>query len=135
VNKAEANLIKYLEEITMSKYFKEVEFGMPEDPGENKSKPKGPKFNKERLDKAVAEIKTEFEKIRSGDSKLTTYAIEPGGFGFPSVHRLTMLHKDPTPENYQGFLEIAKQDLSRKAAIHFMELLKEAQEGVEDVEV
>jgi hypothetical protein len=134
VNKAEANLIKYLEEVNMS-YFKEVEFELPKDPGENKKAPVDPKFNKERLDKAVAEIKAEFEKIRTGDSKLTTYAIEPGGFGFPAMHRLTIFHKDPTPENYQGFLEIAKQDLTRSAAIHFMELLKEAQEGLEDVEV
>lgn len=129
MNKAETNLIKYLKGVNMS-HFKEVEFELPTDPGENPRPPAGPKFNKEKLTKVIDEIKAEFEKIRGGNSELTTYAIDPGNFGFPSGNRLSMLQKEPSQENYRGFLEIAKQDLGRKAAIHFMELLKKAQEEV-----
>ena len=62
-------------------YFKEVEFKLPEDPGENLKPVVQFKFNKERLDVAVDKIKQEFDKIRKGESEFTPYAIDPGTSG------------------------------------------------------
>ena len=112
----------------MSKYFTEVEFVLPEDPGENaRPKPKMT-FDVDKIKEAAGKIQAAFEEIRSGSSDLTSYPIDPGNFSFPTGNRLSMLIKDPTEVNYIGFLEIAKQDLGLKAATQFMEWLKDAKE-------
>ena len=111
-------------------HFKEVEFELPEDPGErSRTKERKPFFDKEKLGVAIKEIRSEFGKIRAGTSNLTPYPIDPGNFGFPAGNRLSMLENDPTDVNYRAFLEIAKQDLGAKAAYRFLELLKEAKNG------
>lgn len=108
-------------------YFTEIEFELPEDPGVPKKKAVKPSFNKEKATAAVVEIKAEFDRIAKGTSKLTTYPINPGAFGFPAENRLKIFEADPTEENYKAFIEICKQDLGVRVAFHCLELLKEAQ--------
>lgn len=107
-------------------YFKEVEFELSEDPGEN-PKPKNQfELDKEKLNEAYNQVVEEINRIRRGESEYTTYAIDPGDFGFPVMNRLKMLKDDPSKKNYVGFLEIAKQDLGIKAASYFMTLILKA---------
>lgn len=108
-------------------YFKEVEFELPEDPGERpQTKENKLLFDEEKLEGAVKAIKEEFVRFKDGTSDFTSYAINPGSFGFPAANRLSIFLKDPTQKNYLAFLEIAKQDFGARAATHFMDLLKEA---------
>lgn len=111
----------------MSKYFTEVEFEMPEDPGAPVKKPVKATFDREKLPAAIAEIRAEFDRIAGGTSKLTSFAINPGGFGFPAQNRLKIFEADPTEDNYKAFLELAKQDLGQRVAIYCMSLLVDAQ--------
>lgn len=113
----------------MSKYFNEIEFELPVDPGAPAPKPKQASFDKEKVAAAIAEIRAEFDRIAAGTSKLTAYPINPGGFGFPAQNRLKMFEADPTEENYKAFLELTKQDLGQRVAIYAMGLLKETQNG------
>jgi hypothetical protein len=115
----------------MSRFFTEVEFELPEDPGAPTKKVTKASFNKEKLTTAIAEIRAEFDRIAEGSSKLTAYPINPGGFGFPAQNRLKMFETDPTEENYKAFLELTKQDLGQRVAIYCMGLLIEAQDKKE----
>jgi hypothetical protein len=110
-----------------SKYFTEVEFEIGEDPGAPKKKPEQMSFDLDKLKIAITEIRAEFDRIAQGTSALTTYPINPGGFGIPASNRLKMLESNPTSENYKAFLEIAKQDLGQRVAVYAMGLLKDAQ--------
>lgn len=112
----------------MSKYFQEVEFELPKDPGENPDPPQSLKFDSEKLTDAINEIRSEIEKIRRGESNLTTYAIDPGDFSFPTGNRLSIFHREPTLKNFTGLIEIAKQDLGVKAAKFFTVTINKARE-------
>lgn len=102
--------------------FTPVKFEMPKN-AEKTSKSKTINFNDELL-KAVADsIRSDFEDIKVGESDLTSYAINPGSFGFPADNRLKILLTNPNEKNLKGFLEIAKQDFGVAAHEKWKRLL------------
>lgn len=103
-------------------YFKEIELELPKDPNEQ-PKPKIMRFDKPAVEAAVDTILKEFELIRTGKSDLTTYAIDPGRFGFPAMSGLTQFQKNPTKDNLMGFIGVTKQTLGNKAAQAWILLL------------
>lgn len=112
----------------MTNYYTKIKFEMPKDPGEPTPAKPGLKFDAEKLKEAVNRIRQEFEKIRTGQSNLCTYAIDPRNFSFPAGNRLTMLEENPNQENFDGFIQIAKQDLGYRAAVAFTGWLLESLE-------
>lgn len=112
----------------MSKFFEPVEFELGEDPG----KPTPPKpavtFNPDKVKEVVAEIRKEFERIRTGTSELCHYAFDPGRFANPLGENLKRFETDPTEKTMAGFLQIAKQDVGLRAAVHWLEQLESAKE-------
>ena len=110
----------------MSRFFTEVEFELPEDPGAPVKKTVKASFDPEKLKLAITEIRAEFDRIRQGTSKLTTYPIADER-NSPANNGLIILQNDPTEVNYKAFLELSRQDLGQRAAIYFMALLKDAQ--------
>ncbi|MCI0561344.1 MAG: hypothetical protein MN733_22895, partial [Nitrososphaera sp.] len=62
----------------MSKFFEPVEFELDPDPGLPAPPPPPVKYDKEKVKVACEKIRQEFERIRTGTSDLTSYAIDPG---------------------------------------------------------
>lgn len=112
----------------MSKFFEEVEFKLGEDPGLPKPPPPATVYNPGKVKEAVEAIRQEFERIRTGTSDLCTYAIDPGRFANPVGENLKRFEFDPSDKTLAGFLQITKQDLGTRAAIHFMGLIDAAKE-------
>lgn len=106
-------------------YFKEVEFELPPDPGLPKPESKKVEFNKEKLEEVHKRILQEFEKIRTGTSEYTHYAIDTRNFSFPAGNQLKIFIANPTIKTLAGFIELAKQDLGLRAANAFADWLKE----------
>lgn len=71
---------------------------------------------------ALPRIQLEMDRIRSGTSKFTKYAIQDSGLivlmGFQR------LQEDFTPENVNKFLSLAKQDYNEGTREFFEKLLK-----------
>ena len=111
----------------MSEFFKEVEFVIPPDPSAPKAAPVVT-WDKEVLAQALERIEAEIVKIRHGTSKHTTYAIDPGGFGFPSMHAVKVFVEEPSDKTFAGVPSILKQDFGPRAATLFKELLNAARE-------
>lgn len=107
--------------------FKPVEFELPADPG-IPPKPKVVTFDKDMVKEAADKIRQEFERIKGGTSEFTTYAINPGPFGFPCANRLKMFEADPTEKNLKAVYEIVLQDLGMRMAV-FVSGLLEATKG------
>jgi len=97
-------------------YFTPVEFNESNDPGAPVKPVTTTKFNDGKIKTAIEQIEAELEKVRTGKSEHTSYAIEPGRFGFPLVITLRIFQTDPTEKTYQGALQIAAQDLGAKFA-------------------
>ena len=112
----------------MSEYFDEVEFALPKDPNEQ-PKPKLGAYNATLVKLAVVEIKTEIDRIRVGASDLTTYAINPGSFGFPAKTCLEAFEKKPADKTFKDFVQIAHQDFGKSAGDHFAALLAATRES------
>lgn len=112
----------------MSKFFEPVEFELGTDPG----LPEPPKpvatYNRDKVKEAVDAIRQEFERIRTGTSDLCHYAFDPGRFANPCGENLKRFESDPSDKTMAGFLQIVKQDIGTRAAIHFMELMEAAKE-------
>lgn len=110
----------------MSKFFKELEFDLPESPAE--PKPSEVVWDKVKLEKAFKQITQEVEKIKSGTSEYTTYAINPGSFGFPAINSVKIFVENPSDRAFKGIHDICKQDLGARAGDFFYRLLKSARE-------
>lgn len=110
----------------MSEFFEEVEFNISPSPG----KPESPKvtWNKDKLQVALKEILSEISKIKGGTSKYTTYAINPGVFGFPAENAMKIFVENASDRTFKGIHDICRQDFGARAGDHFYELLKEARE-------
>ena len=109
----------------MSEFFKPVEFKEPPSPADNRPKTKVV-WDEEKLQAAFKLIKKELEKIRSGTSEFTTYAIEPSSFGFPAANQLKIFLSDPSDKLFDHFKQIARQDWGKRAGDHFAALLSAA---------
>lgn len=104
-------------------YFEEVEFELRENPAV-KTTPKDIEFvDQPKLAAVIEEIEKEFELIRTGDSDLCHYAINPGRFASPVASALTGLKNKPSFKAMREFLQVAEQDLGAKAREHFKGLL------------
>jgi hypothetical protein len=105
-------------------YFEEVEFELRDDPAVKKAPKKDIEFvDQPKLKAVIEEIEAEFEKIRTGNSDLTHYAINPGRFASPVASALTGLKNRPSFKAMRQFLQVAEQDLGFKAREHFKGLL------------
>lgn len=112
----------------MSKFFEEVEFELGTDPGLPPPPPPATVYNPDKVKAACASIRQEFERIRTGTSDLCHYAFDPGRFANPVGENLKRFETDPTEKALAGFLQIVKQDIGTRAAIHFMGLLEATKE-------
>ena len=111
----------------MSNFFKEVEFKMEKDPADQKPE-KVVVWDQKIIDEAFEEILKELQLIRNGTSVFSSYAINPGSFGFPAENVLKMFKADPSDKAFAGFVQIAKQDWGASAGAHFAKLLRAARE-------
>ena len=108
----------------MSNYFTEVEFELRDDPSVKKAPKKDIEFvDQPKLEAVIEKIEEEFERIRTGASDLTHYAINPGRFASPVASALTTLKNRPSFKAMREFLQVAEQDLGAKAKEHFKSLL------------
>jgi len=112
----------------MSKFFTPEEFELGQDPGLPPPPPPVVKFNKEKVKTVVAEIQQEFERIRTGTSDLCHYAFDPGRFANPVGENLKRFEADPTEKTLTGFIQLVKQDIGLRAAVHFLGLLEATKE-------
>lgn len=112
----------------MSKYFNEIKFTLNKDPAEPDRTPAPNLFDQKKLEVAEKEIQEEFKKIKNGTSNLVTYAINPGGFGFPAANLLRIFMSEPTEKNFKGFIDISKQDFGNLAAERFSNIMNNARE-------
>ena len=116
--------------MSKSEYFEEVEFEVTASP----IAPVRPKteirVNPELIAVAIEEIKTEFAKIKTGDSDLTHYAVDNTTFGSPVGNALKRLETHPSVETIKAFVQLAGQDLGGMAQIHFRKVLGRTLEEV-----
>jgi len=116
-------------------YFEEVEFELREDPAVKKAPKADIEFvDRPKLAAVIEAIESEFEKIRSGDSDLTRYAINPGRFASPVASSLTSLKDGPSFKAMRQFLQATEQDLGFKAKEHFKGLLADTIKKEQDSE-
>ena len=116
-----------------SNYFEEIEFEVTKSPGTPERPETRIEANKAKFDSAIETIEVEMRKIKSGDSKLTHYAIATETFGSPVGNALTRMKADPSLENIRGFVQLAGQDLGGAAQTHFKKLLADTLEEVPNV--
>jgi hypothetical protein len=113
----------------MGEFFNEVEF-------EDTLSPADPRpetvveWDKDKLETAYECIKLEIEKIKSGTSELTHYAINPSKFGFPFANVIKIFMADPTDKAFEGIESIVRQDLGAKAGTSFTAMIREARKEV-----
>lgn len=107
----------------MARFFKEVEFSLPDFEEEKPKKP-GVFWDKAVLKKALKEIQAEIEKIKVGKSEYTTYAINPGKFPFPAENAIKAFVSNPSDRTFLLIREISNQDFGARAGEYFFELLK-----------
>lgn len=103
-------------------YFKPVKFNENK---QNKSKVKStPKFpNKKKFTKAINLIRQEFEKIATGTSEYSHYAIVMKDDQGPATVTLAKFEATPTIENMKEFLDIAEQEFGLRVKKFFEETL------------
>lgn len=114
-----------------SKFFKEVEFEEPRDPTDARPE-KIVIWDKEKVKEAASHIREELSLIKRGQSELTPYAIDPGAFGFPAENALKIFERKPADKEFEGFVQIARQDWGARAAEKFASMLRPAREVVDN---
>ena len=94
---------------------------------EDPDKPVAPKkevtFNKVKLEAVYLNIDKELEKIKTGQSDLTAYAINPGSFSYPAISKLKVFKANPTEDTLKDLVKLFKQDLGLRVSTHFSALL------------
>lgn len=118
--------------MSKSQYFTEVEFEISKSPGSPVRPEKVLRANPEKMETAIESIEVEMERIRSGDSKHTHYAINTGSFGSPVGNGLKRMKAEPSIENIRGFVQLVGQDLGVAAQTYFKKLLTATLEEVQN---
>jgi len=113
----------------MSEFFTEVEFDLPASPGLNPPK-EVVTWDAKILKESMENIEGEIEKIKNGTSKHTTYAINPGKFGFPALNAMQIFVADPSDKTFKGIHDIARQDFGARAGDLFFMALRSARTAV-----
>lgn len=116
-----------------SDYFKEVEFEVSESPIATQRPELVVKPNSEKIMVVLDQISVEMDKIKSGDSEFTHYAIDSGAFGSPVGNAFKRLQADQSVENIRAFVQLAGQDLGGMAQAHFKKMLASTLEEVPNV--
>ena len=77
-------------------------------------------FNRERFTNFIAQVNQEILNMKSGEGKFRPGALHfEVGKAHPTMNRLKMLEENPTRENLDQFLLIAKQDFGAPTAKAF----------------
>jgi len=114
----------------MSKYFQPVEFEIPKDP--DLPRQTTTIWHADKVAAAAAEIKAEVGRIKSGTSQYSTYAVDPGRFGFPAINALNAFVQNPTDKLLKNFEDTANSTFGARAGRDFTTKLRTARE-VKDV--
>jgi len=108
----------------MSKYFQPIDFKVTPNP----ELPKQTKvvWDSEKLKAAHEQILADIEKIKTGTSQYSAYAVDPGRFGFPAVNALAKFIQSPDDRLLKTFEDTAKSTFGARAGNDFADRLRTA---------
>lgn len=108
----------------MSKFFTPIEFPVETDP--QLPRPTETVWDLEVVKAANAAILEEIEKLKSGTSQYSHYAIDPGKNGFPASNALKVFVRDPSDKLLKNFEDTAASTWGARAGKAFTAKLRAA---------
>lgn len=99
----------------MSRHFTPIDLPTST-PVEKPPKVELPPFDPDKFKIAIEQVKQEVENLADGTSLYLNRAINFGSLGCPAQNQLKKLAAKPTIINFEGFVQLARQDFSARPA-------------------